>query len=127
MSTPNLTLLGIENINGIGNDVANIILGNKGNNTLNGGAGNDTLTGGGGVDRFDGGAGDDTVHAEATDNLAQSLGGDGFDRIFITGSLPSGFDYAANGFEELWVNGTKVGLRHRRHLRRRRHRRGYQL
>lgn len=46
----NLTLTGINNINGTGNSLANIITGNAGDNILTGGAGNDTLDGGSGND-----------------------------------------------------------------------------
>jgi len=64
----NLTLQGVENINGTGNALNNILTGNAGNNSLNGGggndqiianAGNDTLNGGIGADTLNGGAGDD--------------------------------------------------------------------
>jgi Ca2+-binding RTX toxin-like protein len=66
----NLTLTGIDSINGIGNELNNIIagneannflyskqgsdilLGNDGNDTLIGGLGDDTLTGGAGADKF---------------------------------------------------------------------------
>ena len=41
----NLTLTGSGNIDGTGNGVANILIGNSGNNVLTGGAGNDTLKG----------------------------------------------------------------------------------
>ena len=50
----NLTLTGSANINGTGNDLANVIRGNSGNNTLNGGAGNDTFV-------FGPNSGDDTI------------------------------------------------------------------
>ena len=49
----NLTLDGKENINGTGNDLANILTGNDRNNRLDGG--NDTV-----ADIFKGGLGDDT-------------------------------------------------------------------
>jgi serralysin len=39
-------------LNGMGNDLNNIITGNAGNNILTGGLGNDTLFGGAGVDTF---------------------------------------------------------------------------
>jgi Ca2+-binding RTX toxin-like protein len=55
----NLTLTGTGAINGTGNDLSNIILGNAGANILSGGAGNDFLTGGGGKDSLTGGAGAD--------------------------------------------------------------------
>lgn len=66
----NLTLTGTDNINGMGNELNNIIagneannflyskqgsdilLGNDGNDTLIGGLGDDTLTGGAGADKF---------------------------------------------------------------------------
>src|SRR4029077_17416296 len=41
----NLTLFGIANINGTGNELGNILTGNIGNNILSGGDGNDKLTG----------------------------------------------------------------------------------
>ena len=43
----NLTLTGVDAINGTGNELANVLTGNAGANTLTGGAGNDTLDGGG--------------------------------------------------------------------------------
>ncbi|MEI6643769.1 MAG: calcium-binding protein, partial [Novosphingobium sp.] len=48
----NLTLTGTDNIDGMGNKLANIIAGNAGSNTLLGGEGNDTITGGAGADTF---------------------------------------------------------------------------
>ncbi len=44
--------MGIENLSGTGNELANTLTGNAGNNILEGGAGNDTLIGGGGNDTF---------------------------------------------------------------------------
>jgi len=45
-----LRLIGIQNINGTGNALANVITGNKGNNILTGMGGNDTIDGLAGVD-----------------------------------------------------------------------------
>ena len=55
----NLNLDGNADINGTGNELANVIRGNSGNNVINGMAGNDTIEGLGGNDTLTGGAGDD--------------------------------------------------------------------
>ena len=57
----NLTLLGSANINGTGNALVNVLIGNDGNNTLDGAGGNDTLEGGLGNDTLNGGANTDTA------------------------------------------------------------------
>jgi Ca2+-binding RTX toxin-like protein len=62
----NLTLTGTAAINGTGNDLDNIIVGNAGANVLSGGAGRDFLTGGGGKDSLTGGAGADRFIFTAT-------------------------------------------------------------
>ncbi|WP_422040368.1 M10 family metallopeptidase C-terminal domain-containing protein [Roseibium sp.] len=54
----NLTLTGSGNIDGTGNDLDNIVIGNSGSNVLSGEAGADTLTGGGSADTFAFAAGD---------------------------------------------------------------------
>ncbi len=56
----NLTLTGTAAVNGTGNTVDNILLGNAGANVLTGNAGNDTLNGGAGADSLVGGIGNDT-------------------------------------------------------------------
>ena len=68
----NLTLTGTSNINGTGNELANVITGNTGSNYLSGMVGNDTLIGNGGNDTFDGGAGVDSM-----------VGGTGNDTYYI--------------------------------------------
>lgn len=83
-----LTLLGADNLNGTGNDLANVITGNSGNNRLNGGLGNDKLNGvsgddrligGSGNDRLNGGGGNDDLRGEA--GLDTLLGASGNDRL----------------------------------------------
>ena len=71
----NLTLMGTNNINAIGNELANILFGNDGNNLLAGGLGVDTLQGGAGNDTLNGGVGNDSMN-----------GGDG-DDIYLVNSL----------------------------------------
>lgn len=56
----NLTLLDDGAINGTGNGLANLMLGNLGNNWLRGNGGQDTLNGSLGLDTLTGGAGRDT-------------------------------------------------------------------
>ena len=76
----NLTLRGIANINGTGNDLNNVITGNSGANTLSGGTGNDTLNGGSGNDRLDGGSGNDFLNGGSGNDTI--TGGAGDDLIF---------------------------------------------
>ncbi|MCC7425491.1 MAG: hypothetical protein IT557_01170 [Alphaproteobacteria bacterium] len=64
----NLSLLGAADIDGTGNELGNIIIGNAGANTLAGGDGDDTLQGGDGADIVDGGAGADTLEGGAGDD-----------------------------------------------------------
>jgi Ca2+-binding RTX toxin-like protein len=61
----NLVLTGSGDLNGTGNDLANIIAGNSGRNTLLGMDGNDVLNGYAGNDTLDGGAGDDLLYGGA--------------------------------------------------------------
>ncbi|WP_416740174.1 matrixin family metalloprotease [Pseudomonas sp. NFX71] len=57
----NLTLTGSDNLNGTGNALNNVLIGNDGNNLLNGGLGNDVLDGGVGNDTLIGGLGIDAL------------------------------------------------------------------
>jgi Ca2+-binding RTX toxin-like protein len=56
----NLTLTGTAGVNGTGNALNNVLIGNNASNTLSGGAGNDTLDGMDGTDILTGGKGNDT-------------------------------------------------------------------
>ncbi len=84
----NLTLTGSTAINGTGNTLSNVIMGNEGDNILNGGAGNDTVAGGAGDDSLVGGDGLDWVdYSGASGAVSVSLaagtasGGDGLDTL----------------------------------------------
>lgn len=83
-----LALTGVAAINGTGNTLNNLLLGNAGNNTLNGAAGNDILQGGAGTDALsdtsgngllDGGAGNDTLTGGTGKEMF--MGGTGNDTI----------------------------------------------
>ncbi len=77
----NLTLKGSSNINGIGNNLNNVITGNSGNNTLYSGLGTDTLFGEDGNDYLYGYASGDTSKkvlfgGNGNDTLVGSIGAD---------------------------------------------------
>ena len=71
----NLLLLGIADLQGTGNALANQITGNEGHNSLYGREGNDTLLGRAGDDTLDGGEGEDSID-----------GGDGYDTVIFLGN-----------------------------------------
>ncbi|RLJ67583.1 beta strand repeat-containing protein [Sulfurisoma sediminicola] len=77
----NLTFFGSSAINGGGNELNNIIIGNDGANTLDGGKGDDNIQGGLGNDILYGGAGNDTLDGgTGNDRL---YGGDGNDTYWV--------------------------------------------
>jgi serralysin len=64
-----LTLLGDDDIRGIGNDGGNILIGNIGDNRLRGNGGDDTISGGDGDDKIWGGIGVESIHGDAGDDI----------------------------------------------------------
>jgi Ca2+-binding RTX toxin-like protein len=72
-----LHLVGDDDLEGKGNSLANMVIGNAGDNKLYGEAGNDLLLDDEGEDRLDGGAGDDVMDGGAGDDTL--IGGAGND------------------------------------------------
>lgn len=72
-----LILSGVNSIDGTGNELANVLIGNLANNVLNGEAGNDILRGGLGYDTLNGGEGNDTLFGGGSRDLLD--GGVGVD------------------------------------------------
>ncbi|MCC5645205.1 cadherin-like domain-containing protein [Nostoc sp. CHAB 5824] len=107
----NLTLTGSSAINGTGNSLNNILIGNTGVNILNGVDGNDSLIGGAGNDTLLGGVGDDTLDAGAgIDNLDGGVGNDIYtvDNLndIITEGLNAGTDLVKSSVS--WVLGNNL-------------------
>lgn len=97
----NLTLTGSSAINGIGNELDNVLIGNNANNTLTGNDGIDTLNGGGGTDNMSGGQGNDVYFVDVSGDTTTEIAGQGIDTInsSITRTL-------AGNIEALFPTGT---------------------
>ena len=79
-----LTLTGLGNIKGTGNELANTIIGNSGANVIDGGAGADTIDGGAGADNMIGGAGDDIYVVDDAGDTVNETGADGIETIMAS-------------------------------------------
>lgn len=77
----NLTLVGVNAVNGTGNDAANSVTGNAADNILSGLGGNDVIDAGAGNDTLFGGLGDDRLIGGT--GADQMLGGDGNDTYTV--------------------------------------------
>ncbi|MFZ3019434.1 MAG: VCBS domain-containing protein [Gallionella sp.] len=100
-NTENLTLTGTAAINGTGNMLGNVILGNSGANVLTGLEGNDMLNGGAGADTTLGGIGNDTYVVDNAGDLVIENVGEGIDNV------QSGISYTlTDNVENLTLTGS---------------------
>ena len=106
----NLTLTGSGYINGTGNELDNVIIGNTRNNTLSGLAGNDTLIGNSGNDTLDGGTGADSmIGGYGNDTYVVDDAGDAVTESYNAGTdhVRSSIDYTlTDNVENLTLTGT---------------------
>ena len=114
----NLTLTGTEAIDGSGNGLNNLIIGNDkanrlegqaGQDTLRGGIGNDILAGGtGDNDLLEGGAGFDTYIYNAGDGIDQIEDSDAMGKIVFNGGLLQGGISTDDGATYVSLDGTET-------------------
>lgn len=78
----NLTLIGAAAIDGTGNRLDNLLIGNGAANLLDGRAGDDRIDGGAGADTMIGGLGDDTFYVDDSGDRVIELAGQGDDRVY---------------------------------------------
>jgi Ca2+-binding RTX toxin-like protein len=77
-----LVLIGTDAINGTGNTLNNMLIGNGAANTLTGGSGDDSLDGFEGADTLVGGSGDDTYYVDNAADAVIEAAGEGNDRVW---------------------------------------------
>ena len=76
-----LNLEGFASLDGVGNELDNVLNGNNANNHLVGGAGDDILQGKGGADLLEGGLGNDVYYVDNSGDTVQELADEGVDKV----------------------------------------------
>jgi Ca2+-binding RTX toxin-like protein len=98
----NLTLTGSNNINGIGNELNNIILGNSGSNVIEARDGNDSIDGNAGNDILRGETGDDTLKGNTGNDFDTLIGGIGNDEYYVGSTEDVIIENSNEGFEQVF-------------------------
>lgn len=107
----NLVLTGAAAINGIGNDLANMITGNGGANSLTGMGGADTLNGGAGADTMSGGTGGDSYVVDNLKDVVTEAAMEGIDTVSSSVSFKLGDNLENLVLTGMMaINGTGNGL-----------------
>ncbi|MGZ5007343.1 MAG: calcium-binding protein [Methylobacter sp.] len=101
----NLTLTGTAAINGTGNRLDNVLIGNSAVNILTGGKGNDILDGGSGADTLIGGLGNDTYIVDDSDDVVKETSALGTEIDTVLSSVT--YTLAAH-IENLTLTGTSA-------------------
>lgn len=99
----NLTLMGIDSINGTGNEGNNRITGNVGDNILIGGQGTDTLVGGDGNDTLHANNGVQAGGYYYGNNDDQLYGGTGNDAYYVNGDAADVIELAGQGNDTVYA------------------------
>jgi Ca2+-binding RTX toxin-like protein len=99
----NLTLMGIDSINGTGNEGNNRITGNVGDNILIGGQGTDTLVGGDGNDTLHANNGVQAGGYYYNNNDDQLYGGTGNDVYYVNGDAADVIELAGQGTDTVYA------------------------
>jgi Ca2+-binding RTX toxin-like protein len=99
----NLTLMGIDSINGTGNEGNNRITGNVGDNILIGGQGTDTLVGGDGNDTLHANNGVQAGGYYYGNNDDQLYGGTGDDTYYVNGDAADVIELAGQGNDTVYA------------------------
>lgn len=106
----NLTLIGTNNINGVGNQLNNIIFGNSNDNVIDGRNGDDQIDGGGGNDVLRGEAGNDTLKGNSGSDFDTLIGSIGNDEYYVASPEDVIIENLNEGIEQVFSTASNYTL-----------------
>ena len=106
----NLTLTGANDINGVGNELNNIMLGNSGSNFIEGRDGNDSIDGSSGNDVLRGEAGDDTLKGNSSNDFDTLIGSVGNDDYYVGSTEDVIIENLSEGIDQVFSTATTYTL-----------------